>query len=78
LIDKSGGESNVVLDGSLGTTHSVSSDLSSSKKVVIGRREDSASQYWDGQISEVIFYPNDKSGSRTDIESNINTHYSIY
>jgi hypothetical protein len=36
------------------------------------------SLYLDGTIQEVILYGSDESSNRTGIESNINTHYSIY
>ena len=35
-------------------------------------------QLFPGTISEIIAYPSDKSTNRTNIESNINTFYSIY
>lgn len=34
--------------------------------------------YFDGDISEVILFNTDESSNRTDIESDINTYYSIY
>ena len=36
------------------------------------------SQLGDGLVQEIIAYPSDKSTDRTNIESNINTFYSIY
>lgn len=33
---------------------------------------------WDGLIQEVVYYASDKLSDRTDIESNINTFYSIF
>lgn len=33
---------------------------------------------WEGNIQEIILYPSDQSSNRTNIESNINTFYSIY
>jgi hypothetical protein len=35
-------------------------------------------QVGDGKMQELIIYPDDQSANRTGIESNINTHYSIY
>jgi hypothetical protein len=32
----------------------------------------------DGYVSELVVYNSDQSANRTGIESNINTHYSIY
>jgi len=37
-----------------------------------------SSQYLDGNIQEVILYPSDQSDNRSNIETNINTFYSIY
>ena len=37
-----------------------------------------ASGYQDGKLQSVIVYNSDQSANRTGIESNINTHYSIY
>jgi hypothetical protein len=34
--------------------------------------------FFGGAIQEVIVYPSDQSTNRTNIESNINTFYSIY
>ena len=34
--------------------------------------------YFDGAVSELVLWFNDKSGSRTGIESNVNTYYTIY
>ena len=34
--------------------------------------------FFNGFIQEVIVYASDQSANRTGIESNINTHYSIY
>ena len=35
-------------------------------------------QYWNGNSQEIIFYPTDQRDNYTGIESNINTHYTIY
>lgn len=37
-----------------------------------------SSQRFDGKIQELVLYSSDQSSNRTGIESNINTHYSIY
>jgi len=37
-----------------------------------------ATPYYDGNITELIFYISDQTSNRSGIESNINTYYSIY
>ncbi len=44
----------------------------------IGRPYTINAAYMDGSISEIILWYNDKSASRSGIESNVNTYYSIY
>ena len=44
----------------------------------IGYRHDINSQYAEGTIQELVIYTSDQSTNRTNIESNINTFYSIY
>ena len=36
------------------------------------------SQLWRGNMQELVLFPSDQSSNRTDIETNINTFYSIY
>ena len=43
---------------------------------ILGRQ--ATTSYLDGGIQEVIVFNSDESANRTDIESDINTHYSIY
>jgi len=55
------------------------SNLDTPTSVHIGRDPSGgASAYLDGKIQEVIFYKQDKGSERADIETNINTFYSIY
>jgi hypothetical protein len=42
------------------------------------KRSASLTNYFDGRIKELIFYPSDQSSNRTGIETNINDFYSIY
>ena len=49
-----------------------------SQYFVIGARNDGAARFLDGTIQELIFYPTDQSANRASIETNINTHYTIY
>ena len=44
----------------------------------IGSKRDGADNYWNGKMQELILWTNDQSGSRTNIESDINTYFSIY
>ena len=44
----------------------------------IGERSLTGSQEWIGVVQEVIVYGSNQSASRAAIESNINSHYSIY
>ena len=36
------------------------------------------SNHWNGQIEEILVYASDQSSKRTDLETNINSHYSIF
>lgn len=47
-------------------------------KFNIGRNDRDTGYYLDGNIQEIICYPTYLESSRTSIESNINTFYSIY
>ena len=44
----------------------------------IGANHDSASNFWDGDIQEIIIYNSDLFNDRTDLENSINNHYTIY
>ena len=50
----------------------------SSTGVDVGRPYNIGAAYLNGSIQEVIVWFNDKSASRTGIESNVNTYYTIY
>jgi hypothetical protein len=72
LLDSAGGE--LGINGATATTGTLyvkggTMDLD------IGKR---LSSYWKGTFSEVVVYDSDQSSNRTNIESNINTFYSIY
>jgi hypothetical protein len=47
-------------------------------KSTIGYDQDSSTREFDGKIKEIILYTSDQSADRSDIEDNINSHYSIY
>jgi len=51
---------------------------SNTEYFVIGARNDGAEHFLEGTIQELILYPSDQSGNRAAIETNINTHYTIY
>jgi hypothetical protein len=44
----------------------------------IGANRVSLGTYFDGTINEIIMFTSDKTSDRTDIENDINNHYSIY
>ena len=41
-------------------------------------RRSTISNWWGGNIQEIIFYDSDKESDRTGIEGNVNTYYGIY
>ena len=47
-------------------------------KMVIGSNFLTNGAYLDGKIQELILYPSDQSANRVAIETNINSHYTIY
>jgi len=63
-----------VLQTATGTAGIVGTNTATLK---IGSR-DLTSAYFNGKIHEVIIYDSDKSTNRSNIETNINTFYSIY
>lgn len=76
------GTNNIKLyqNGSLYGQSTTTNDLtgSNSYKFSIGRNDRDGSYYLDGNIQEIVTYPTYLESSRTNIESNINTFYSIY
>jgi hypothetical protein len=70
----------VGLNGSsLTTTDASFGGVSSSAELRIGQRFGTAFvDNFDGSIGEFVFYNSDQSANRSDIEDNINSHYSIY
>ena len=46
--------------------------------MVIGANHDTISNFWDGDIQEVIVYNSDQTSNFDAIEGNINSHYSIF
>ena len=45
--------------------------------LTVGGRK-SGTNYWNGRIQEIIYYTSDQSGSRSEIELDANSYYSIY
>lgn len=72
LIDGAGSE--LGINGATATTGTLSV-LGGHMDLDIGKR---LSSYWKGTFSEVVVYDSDQSSNRTNIESNINTFYSIF
>jgi hypothetical protein len=44
----------------------------------LGFRNDNNSQYWNGNMQEIIIYPSNKLSDNSGINTNINSFYSIY
>ena len=59
------------------TSYPSSSWNTATAKIHIGARGGTSLQ-WDGKVQEVIYYESDELANRTDIETNINTFYSIF
>ena len=60
------------------STQALVTTLNYSQPITIGQRSQAAANFLNGKVQEVIVYASDQSANRTGIESNINTHYSIY
>ncbi len=67
-------------NGTLHGQSTTTNDLTGTNgyKFNIGRNDREGNYYLDGNIQEIITYPTYLESSRTSIESNINTYYSIY
>lgn len=63
-------------NGNTGTTNTWNGAYTNSI-LDLGFRSNNSS-YFDGDYQELIIFDNDESANRTDIESDINGHYSIY
>ena len=46
--------------------------------IIIGKNNVNFSNFWIGQIQEIIIYNSDQSSNRSALETNINGHYGIY
>lgn len=75
----SGGNGTAYLDGTLQETINSMSAYGTAPNTPLNiGRQDLGSLYHNGGISELILFNTDESANRTAIESDINTHYSIY
>ena len=65
---------------SFGSSTFSNSNLSTQQYLTIGSRPDASGFYFHlrGYVSEAIIWNNDKTSNRTQIESNINSYYTIY
>ena len=68
--------SRFIIDGVIKTTNSQGTQ--SMQGINLGANHDSASNFWDGDIQEVIIYNSDHFHNRLAIEANINNQYQIY
>ncbi len=74
-----GSDASAAVNGATATTTSNTSVLSVTSKPHIGARSfSSTASFWDGTINELIIYNSDQSSSRVALETNINSHYSIF
>lgn len=69
---------NDAADFSNNTNVASPSTSNADRVMVIGNHRPSGIESYDGSIQEIIFYNTDKTSSKADIKSNINTYYSIY
>ena len=74
-----GSNASVAINGATATTTSDTSSISVAAKPHIGARSfSSASNFWDGTINELIIYNSDQNANRSALQTNINSHYSIF
>jgi len=69
---------NLYINGSSAGTASITSQGDDANGFTIGARKGGTQAFSDTYSSEIIYYRTDQSSNRTNIESNINTFYSIY
>ena len=65
-------------DGSSAGTDTVTAGLSTTEALSIGKVAFSSANALEGSVQEVILYATDKSANRVALETNINSHYSIF
>ena len=70
---------NLYIDGSsVSQTSTTTTTLNTTDDWYIGEQPNNTDKFFDGGIQEIIIMASDESANRTDIESDINTYYSIY
>jgi hypothetical protein len=71
-----GSSSDLRIDGTSKTTGNTASQAMTG--IVIGANHNTAENFWDGDIQEIIIYNSNQSSTTTAVETNINSHYSIF
>ena len=71
-----GASSSLRIDGTEKTTGNPSTQGMTG--IVIGANHDTANNFWDGDIQELIIYNSNETSNFTALETNINSHYSIF
>jgi hypothetical protein len=71
-----GASSDLRIDGTSKTTANTASQAMTG--IVIGANHNTLENFWDGDIQEIIIYNSNQSSTTTAVETNINSHYSIF
>jgi len=71
-----GTSSDLRIDGTSKTTGNTAAQAMTG--IVIGANHDTADNFWDGDIQEIIIYNSNQSSTTPAVETNINSHYSIF
>jgi hypothetical protein len=71
-----GASSSLRIDGTEKTTGNPSTQGMTG--IVIGANHDTANNFWDGDIQELIIYNSNQTSNFTALETNVNSHYSIF
>lgn len=71
-----GSASNLRIDSTSKTT--ATTNTQGMTGIIIGANHDTADNFWDGDIQELIVYNSNQTSNFTALETNINSHYSIF
>ena len=71
-----GSASNLRIDSTSKTTSTTNTQGMTG--IIIGANHDAAQNFWDGDIQEIIVYNSNQTSNFTALETNINSHYSIF
>lgn len=71
-----GSASNLRIDSTSKTT--ATTNTQGMTGIIIGANHDAAQNFWDGDIQEIIIFNSDQTSNFTALETNINSHYSIF